>query len=317
MVQPPGFEVEDKSLVCKLNKALYRLKQAPRQWFDRLKITLIQFGFQASKCDPSLFIYKRQAHTIFLLVYVDDIIFTDSSSSLIQQITTQLHFAFSLKQLGQLDYFLGIEIKYLLDRSLLMTQSKYIRDLLHRTHMAEAHSISSPMTSSCKLSKTGGDLFQDPTLYRSVVGALQYATLTRPKIAFAVNKVCQFMENPLDTHWGAVKRILRYLKGTLSHGLLMKPAAVGKPLSITAMCDADWTPDVDDRRSTFGSAIFLGPNLISWWSRKQQVTARSNTEAEYRSIAQTSAELTWVQALLQELQVPSLLLYCSMTIRVQ
>lgn len=112
------------------------------------------------------------------------------------------------------------------------------------------------------------------------------------------------MTNPLDTHWGTVKRILRYLKGTISHGLLMKPAAVGKPLSITAMCDADWASDVDDRRSTSGSAIFLGPNLISWWSRKQQVTARSSTEAEYRSIAQTSAELTWVQALLQELQVP-------------
>lgn len=148
MVQPPGFEVEDKSLVCKLNKALYGLKQAPRQWFDRLKITLIQFGFQASKCDPSLFMYKHQAHTIFLLVYVDDIILTGSSSSLIQQITTQLNSTFSLKQLGQLDYFLGIEIKYLPDGSLLMTQSKYVRDLLHRTHMAEAHSIPSPMASS-------------------------------------------------------------------------------------------------------------------------------------------------------------------------
>jgi len=144
--------------------------------------------------------YKRQAHTIFLLVYVDDIILNENSSFLIQQITTQLNSAFSLKQLGQLDYFLGFEIKYLPDRSFLMTQGKYIKDLLHRTHMAEAHSISSHMAFSCKLSKIGGDLFQDPTLYGSTVGALQYATLTRPKIAFVVNKVCQFMANPLDTH---------------------------------------------------------------------------------------------------------------------
>jgi len=299
MIQPLGFEVTDKSLVCKLNKALYGLKQAPRQWFDKLKTTLIQFGFQASKCDPSLFIYKQHAQTVFLLVYVDDIIITDNSSSLIQQLTTQLHSTFSLKNLGQLEYFLGIELKHLPDKSLLLTQSKYIRDLLHKTNMAAAHPISSPMASSCKLSKTTGDLFLDPTLYRSVVGALQYVTLTRPDICLAVNKVCQFMANPLDTHWMAVKRILRYLKGTVSHGLLMKPIPVGQPFTITALCDADWASDINDRRSTSGSAIFLGSNLISWWSRKQPVIARSSTEAEYRSLAQTTAELTWIQALLQ------------------
>jgi len=102
-----------------------------------------------------------------------------SSTSLIQQLTTKLHIAFSLKQLGHLDYFLGLEIKYLPNNSKLMTQRKYIRDLLHKTHMVEAHSISSPMVSNCKLSQHGADIFHDPTLYRSVVGALQYATLTR------------------------------------------------------------------------------------------------------------------------------------------
>ena len=118
-----------------------------------------------------------------------------------------------------------------------MIQSKYIRDLLHKTRMAEAHSISSPMVSSCKLSKHGADIFQDPTLYRSVVGALQYATLTKPKISF--NKVCQFMAKPLESHWAVVKRILRYLKGTLSHGLLLQPASITKPLAFYAFCDAE------------------------------------------------------------------------------
>ena len=124
------------------------MKQAPRQWFDRLKSTLLQFGFVGSKCDSSLFIYKHQVHVVYLLVYVDDIIITGSSTPLVQQLTTNLNTAFSLKQLGHLDYFLGLEIKYLPNNSILMTQSKYIRDLLHKTHMAEAHSISSPMVSN-------------------------------------------------------------------------------------------------------------------------------------------------------------------------
>ena len=136
-----------------------------------------------------------------------------------------------------------------------------------------------------------------------MVGALQYATLTRPKISFAVNKVCQFMAAPLDSHWTVVKRILRYLKGTLSHGLLLQPTSIAKPLNIRAFCDADWASDVDDRRSTSGVAIFLSPNLISWWSCKQKVTASSNIEVEYHSITQTSTELTWIYALLTELQV--------------
>ena len=124
------------------------MKQAPRQWFDRLKSTLLQFGFVGSKYYSSLFIYKHQVHIVYLLVYVDDIIITGSSTPLVQQLTTNLNTAFSLKQLGHLDYFLGLEIKYLPNNSILMTQSKYIRDLLHKTHMAEAHSISSPMVSN-------------------------------------------------------------------------------------------------------------------------------------------------------------------------
>ena len=172
-------------------------------------------------------------------MYVDGILVTGSSLSLIQTIIAKLQANFSLKQLGQLDYFLGLEVKHLMDDSILMTQTKYICDLLHKINMAEAYPISSPMVSNCKLFKQGANLFSDPTLYRSFVGALQYATLTRPEIAFVVNKVCQFMANPLDSYWVVVKRILGYLKGTMFHGLHFQPVVLSRPVPLTTFCDVD------------------------------------------------------------------------------
>jgi len=140
---------------------------------------------------------------VYLLVYVDDIIITGSSNYLIQSLVRHLNSNFALKQLGQLDYFLGIEVHHTPTCSVLFTQSKYISDLLYKTDMAEAKSISSPMVTNLKLSKNGNDLLSDPTMYRSLVGALPYATITRPEISFAVNKVCQFMSKPLESHWTA------------------------------------------------------------------------------------------------------------------
>nr|KYP47685.1 Retrovirus-related Pol polyprotein from transposon TNT 1-94 [Cajanus cajan]KYP47706.1 Retrovirus-related Pol polyprotein from transposon TNT 1-94 [Cajanus cajan] len=111
MTQPPGFEATDKNLVCKLHKAIYGLKQATRAWFEKLKSTLLQFNFQASKCDPSLFLYSNANNVIYNLVYVDDIIITENNPTLLHTLVSRLHSAFSLKDLGDLDYFLGIEVK--------------------------------------------------------------------------------------------------------------------------------------------------------------------------------------------------------------
>jgi len=151
-----------------------------------------------------------------MLVYVDDIIVTGNNTSLIHQIVSQLHSAFSLKDPGTLDYCLCIEVKPHPSGVLQLTQSKYLRDLLAKTNMQEAKPLPSPMVSGLKLTKEGSQPFSDPTLYRSIIGALQYAVITRPDICFSVNKVCQFMSNPLESHWTVVKRILRYLKGTIN-----------------------------------------------------------------------------------------------------
>lgn len=297
MDQPPGFSNGNSQLVCKLHKALYGLKQAPRQWFERLKGTLINFHFVASKCDSSLFTYNCNGCCVQVLVYVDDIIITCNSSSFIQTITNKLHKVFALKQLGSLDYFLGIEVKAQTDGSLLLSQGKYIRDLLTKTNMTGA----TPMVSTAKLTKIGSPNFSDPTLYRFVVGALQYVTITRPELCFSVNKVCQFMANPLDMHWQAVKRILRYLAGTQHLDLHLSPTSSSLPIPLYGYCDAD----PDDRRSTSGDAVFLGPNLLSWWSKKQTVVARSSAEAEYRSLALITAEILWLTTLFIELKIPT------------
>ena len=205
-----------------------------------------------------------------------------------------------MRDLGKLSYFLGIEVTYDAD-SLHLSQGKYVLDLLHQTSMFDSKAAPTPDTVGKSLSKFDGDVMEDVTMYRSVVGALKYVTLTRPDIAFAVKKACQFMQQPTLAHWLPVKRILRYLKGTVHDGLLLQPS---KNFTIQAYTDADWGAQSDDRRSSSGYLVYLGNNLVSWSASKQKVVSHSSAESEYRGLAIATAELVWTQALLTELCIP-------------
>jgi len=251
MKQPPGFEnPRYPSFVCKLKKAIYGLKQAPRAWYSRLSSKLISLGFVSSKSDTSLFTYRKGSVEIYMLIYVDDIIVTSSSQDAIKVLLQALKADFALKDLGDLHYFLRIEVEKKSNGDLLLTQKKYARDILSRVGMANCKPVTIPMPSIEKMSRHDGDPLgpEDSTKYRSVVGALQYITLTRLDLAFAVNKVYQYLHTPTTVHW------------TTS-------------------------------------------NVISWSARKQATVSRSSTEAEYKAMANTTAEMMWVEQLLGELGV--------------
>ena len=219
VVQPPGFKDDTKPThVCRLNKAIYGLKQAPRACYSALKRAIMEFGFENSKADSSLFIYKTKSVTCYFLVYVDDLIIIGNDPSFVSSIIDQLGNRFSLKDMGQLHFFLGMEI-IPTTKGLFLSQHKYIRDLLTKTNMHGAKDVTTPLSTSTVLKLIDGTSSADSTEFRSVIGALQYLSLTRPDISFAVNKLSQFMHKPTTTHWAAAKRLLRYLKHTIFHGI--------------------------------------------------------------------------------------------------
>lgn len=219
MDRPQGFPDPNRpSHVCKLHKAIYGLEQAPWTWYLRLTNYLQSLGFIGSNADTSLFVRQLGGEFIIFLIYVDDIVITSNHVAAMPKLLRDLGSLFAMKDLGPLHYFIGIEACRV-SSNLYLTQTKYVWDLLHKTQMHDAKPIKSPVQPGWRLSKTDGDPITNSQDYRSVVGALQYVTLTRPDIAFAVNQVCQFMHDARSTHWMAIKQILPFLKGTLTHRL--------------------------------------------------------------------------------------------------
>ncbi|XP_024164445.1 uncharacterized mitochondrial protein AtMg00810-like [Rosa chinensis] len=222
-----------------------------------------------------------------------------------------------MKDLGDLHYFLGLEIKYV-KNGLFVSQYKYAKDLLHKAGLDDCHTHLTPCQSGVKLLKDVGTPLSshDIALFRSLVGCLQYLTFTRLDIAYSVNSICQFLQAPTEDHLHAAKRVLRYIKGTLDHGIIFRRGtSLGLPLtlqahgdvdpavSLQAYSDADWAGDPNDLKSTTGFVILLNQSPISWCSKKQAAVSGSSTEAEYQCMADTTSELQWLIHLLQDLHI--------------
>ncbi|KAA3478313.1 Retrovirus-related Pol polyprotein from transposon TNT 1-94 [Gossypium australe] len=304
MHQPLGYKPYDsdgKPFICNLKKALYGLRQVPRTWFEKLKQFLISVNLVVLKSDASLFVRVISGSTLYVLVYVDDIIITSNLPTSIDWFVQLLNSEFSLKDMGDLHYFLGIEVT----RSfgcLHLCQKKYIHDVLDHCSIITIKSVHTPMVSSSSMSKNDGECLTDPTEYRILVGALQYVVLTRLDIAYVINWVCQSTHNPTTVHIVALKCILRYLCGTIEFGIIFR---LSDRLSLVGYADANWGLDFDDRCSTSGYYVYFGQTPMAWCSKKQQVVSRSTAEVEYRSLAVATSEVTWLWLLLQELQIKS------------
>jgi hypothetical protein len=194
-----------------------------------------------------------------------------------------------------------------------VSQTGYITDLLARVDLQNSKSYDTPCLPYHHLLKDDGQPYSHPQQYRSIVGALQCLTFTRPDIAFSVNQACQFMHNPMHSHVVAVKRILEYLKGTLDVGLHFQPSR----LNLQAYSDADWAGDPNERHFVSRSIVFLSSIPISWASKKQHIVSRSSTEAEYRALAIAAAELAWIRQLLCDIHIPlhiPLLIHCDISL---
>jgi hypothetical protein len=289
--QPTGFVDEaHPDLVCRLNRSLYGLKQAPWAWYSRFASYLASIGFVEAKSDTSLFIYRRGDDTVFLLLYVDDIVLTASTAHLLQRTIIALQQEFAMKDLGPLHHFLGITAER---RSQgLFLQRQYAIDILERAGMSNCKPCPTPVDTQAKLSEEDGPPVADATSYRSLTGALQYLTFSRPDIPYAVQQVCLHMHTPREPHLTALKRILRYLYGSLDYGILLRASPA---LELVVYTDADWAGCPDTRRSTSGYAVFLGANLVSRAAKRQPVVSRSSAEAEYRAVANVVAEASWLR----------------------
>ncbi|XP_071728586.1 uncharacterized mitochondrial protein AtMg00810-like [Rutidosis leptorrhynchoides] len=298
MYQPYGFRDSTKpDHVCLLKRSLYGLKQAPRVWYQRFETFSSSIGFHHSHSDHSLFVNTRGHDTTYLLLYVDDIILVTSSGSLRTNLMSLFVNEFAMKDLGSLHYFLGISVTRN-ENGLFLSQEQYAEDIVIHAGMAGCNTIRTPVDTNGKMSTSQGPSYSNPIEFRSLAGALQYLTFTRRDISYTVQQICLHMHDPKECHMHALRRIIRYIRGTVSHGLQFTKSSLSSLVSYT---DADWGGCPDTRRSTSVYCVFLGGNLVSWSAKRQSTVPPSSAEAEYRGDANVVSESCWLRNILLEL----------------
>ena len=299
MRPPPGFTAPGDKRVCRLQKSIYGLKQSPRCWFAKLANALLEYGFKQSRSDYSLFVFHHGGVSVQILVYVDDLMITGNSPSAIQEFKNYLSTCFHMKDLGQAKYFLGLEIARS-PAGIYLCQQKYALDIVTEDGLLGCKPAGSPIDQNHRLALAKSPPMTNPEKYRRLVGRLIYLSFTRPDLSYAIHILSQFMQKPKEDHWFAALKCVRYLKGTLGHGIMLK---ADSPLHLTGWCDSDWASCPLSRKSLTGWIVQFGDSPISWKTKKQTTVSCSSAEAEYREMATITRELRWLKALLLDLGI--------------
>ena len=306
--QPPVFVNEKFPDHCFfLHKAVYGLKQAPRAWYETLTKFLLNSSFVRGTVDPTLFRRSNRQHLMLVQIYVDDIIFGSTDSSMVEEFTKKMINRFKMSMNREMNFFLGLQIKQS-DRGIFIHQEKYTTELLER-FADSSKTAKVPMAFGNKISADPTGTPVDQTYYRGIIGSLLYLTASRPDIMYATCLCARYQAAPKESHLKALKQILKYLEGTKKFGIWYNRS---NDFTLQAYTDADHAGCKIDRKSTSGSCQFLGNRLVSWSSRKQMCVALSTAEAEYIAAAACCSQVLWMKSQLLDYgyRISKIPIYC-------
>ncbi|GJZ34884.1 retrovirus-related pol polyprotein from transposon TNT 1-94 [Tanacetum coccineum] len=291
--QPEGFvDPDHPTHVYCLKKALYCLKQAHRAWYDTLSRILLDNKFSKGVVDPTLFTLKTSKHILLVQIYVDDFIFSSTDPKACEIFSYEMSSKLQMSMMGQMSFFLGLQVSQN-PKGIFINQSKFALEILKKFRMDSCDPVDTLMVDRLKLDEDPLGIPVDQTRFRRMVGSLMYLTASRPDLVFDVCMCARYQASPTKKNLEALKRVFRYLRGTINW-VLWYPKDTA--MALTAYADVDHAGCQDTRRSTSGSAQFLGDKLVSWSSKKQKSTAISTTEAEYIAMSGCCAQILWMRS---------------------
>ena len=303
MKQPKGYQInEDETLVYKLKKNLYGLKQGASEWNKKLDEVLHAKGYIKSENDPCLYKKLQDGEWLYISIYVDDLIAASSSNALIGQFQEDLNECFVLKDLGDLHYYLGLQFERDQNGTFFVHQKTYIEKKLKEFRLQDSRPSYIPVDPGYQKRQDISEQFDNEDVYRKAIGSLQYlANNSRPDIAVGVSILARRVSNPSQTDWTEVKRIFRYLNHTKDKKLRLGGVYDHEERQLIGYADADWGGDSEDRKSNTGYVFKFKGAPIMWSSHKQSMVTLSSTEAEYIALSEAAQEAVWIQRLLNEL----------------